>query len=255
MSGWTAIVLAGSRPGRDPLADAFGTDLKALIPVAGTPMVRRPVEALLGSDWIGRVLVVAQQPDRIAEALPSDSRLSVSASGETIASTIQSVCSDRSLQWPVLITTADHALLDGKMIDEFCRRSSRSDISIGLVERKRFRRRFPDNRRTWIKFRGGAYSGANLFQLRSTRSLAAIELWRSVEQDRKKGWRLLLALGPVVMLGAILRLLTLEAVMHRVSTRLGLAIRAVALRNPLAAVDVDKPSDHRLVETILQDAS
>ena len=40
--GWTAIVLAGSRPGTDSFAAQHGTDLKALIPVAGTPMVRRP---------------------------------------------------------------------------------------------------------------------------------------------------------------------------------------------------------------------
>ena len=47
---YTAIVLAGSRPGRDAFAEQFGTDLKALIPVAGEPMVRRPVRALLASE-------------------------------------------------------------------------------------------------------------------------------------------------------------------------------------------------------------
>ena len=35
---YTAIVLAGSRPGRDAFAETFGTDLKALIPVGGEPM-------------------------------------------------------------------------------------------------------------------------------------------------------------------------------------------------------------------------
>jgi len=32
---YTAVVLAGSRPGRDALAEGFGAVLKALIPVAG----------------------------------------------------------------------------------------------------------------------------------------------------------------------------------------------------------------------------
>ena len=55
---YTAIVLAGSRPGRDAFAESFGTDLKALIPVAGEPMVRRPVRALLvGRPDSGLVLV------------------------------------------------------------------------------------------------------------------------------------------------------------------------------------------------------
>lgn len=251
MSGWTAVVLAGSRPGRDRFAERHGTDLKALIPVAGVPMVRRPVEALLASEWIGRVLVVAQQPERIAEALPADPRLSVAASCDTIAATLEAICADPSIGWPLLVTTADHALLTPPMIDDFCRRSSRSDISMGLVERRALSKRLPDARRTWIRFRGGAYSGANLFQLRTPKSASAIGLWRAIEQDRKKTWRLLWTLGPSLFLGSALRLLTLDKVMHRISNRIGLAIRAVQMRDPLAAVDVDKESDHQLAEAIL----
>ena len=67
---WTAIVLAGSRPGRDPFAEQFGTDLKALIPINGEPMVRRPVRALLHSGKVGQILVLSQSPDRIAAVLP-----------------------------------------------------------------------------------------------------------------------------------------------------------------------------------------
>ena len=75
MKGWTAIVLAGSRPGRDDFAAQYGTDLKALIRVGGLPMVVRPVNALLLSPQILAVSVLAQQPDRIAKALPGNSRM------------------------------------------------------------------------------------------------------------------------------------------------------------------------------------
>ena len=70
-----AIVLAGSRPGSDPLAGAFATDLKALVPVAGKPMVRWPVEALLAAERFSQVRVLAQEPERIGEALPAHNRL------------------------------------------------------------------------------------------------------------------------------------------------------------------------------------
>ena len=72
---YTAIVLAGSRPGRDAFAEQFGTDMKALIPVGGEPMVRRPVRALLASAKVSQILVLSQTPDRIAEAIPGDRRL------------------------------------------------------------------------------------------------------------------------------------------------------------------------------------
>ncbi len=88
MKRWTALLLAGSRPGTDPLAAAHGVDLKALIPVGGVPMVARPAAALLSSPDIAAVRVLAQQPDRIAAALPHDPRLSVIESGATIAARI-----------------------------------------------------------------------------------------------------------------------------------------------------------------------
>jgi GTP:adenosylcobinamide-phosphate guanylyltransferase len=247
----TAIVLAGSRPGKDAFAASHGTDLKALIPVAGEAMVRRPVAALLESDRIAGVRVLAQQHERIAAALPSDPRLTVGTSGKTIAATLEALCNDPATQWPMLLTTADHALLDAAMVEDFCARSADADIAIAVVERRALLARLPSTRRTWIRFRGGAYSAANLFLLRSPRVAPAIALWRSVEQDRKKGWRLLWALGPALFLGSVLRLLTLDQALKRIGGKLGLDVRAVPMANPLAAVDVDKPDDHALVEAIL----
>lgn len=249
------MVLAGSRPGGDPFAARFGTDLKALIPVAGGPMVRRPVAALLASDQIANVSVLAQAAQRIGAVLPADPRLTVRASGGTIAATLLALCDDPDTRWPLLVTTADHALLDGAMIAEFCARAAGVDLAIAVVERRGLIARLPQSKRTWIAFRGGAYSGANLFALGSPEVARAIALWRAVEQDRKKGWRLLLALGPTLLLGAALRLLTIDQAAVRIGRRLGLAIRAVPMSDPLAAVDVDKLSDHQLVEAILAERS
>ena len=251
MTGWTAIVLAGSRPGKDTFAKAHGTDLKALIPIAGEPMVRRPVMALLSSERFTAVRVLTQQPERIAAVLPADPRLTVEPSGDTIAATLEAVCNDPATTWPLLVTTADHALLDGGMIDDFCGQAAGADIAIAVVERKALMRRLPETRRTWIRFKGGAYSGANLFMFRSPKVVPAIALWRGVEQDRKQGWRLLLAMGPALFLGAGLRLLTLDQALRRIGRKLNLDIRAVEMADPLAAVDVDKPDDHRQVEAIL----
>ena len=251
MTGLTAIVLAGSRPGKDTFAELHGTDLKALVPVAGEPMVRRPVAALLASERIGHVIVLAQQPERIGSALPADPRLEVKASAGTIAATLAAMCEDPSVDWPLLVTTADHALLDAAMIDDFCTRAGSADIALAVVEKRALMRRLPATRRTWIGFRGGSYSGANLFLLRSPGTAPAIALWRGVEQDRKKGWRLLSLLGPAFLLGAVLRLLSLEQAARRIGRKLGLEVKAVVMADPLAALDVDKPDDHRLVEAIL----
>ena len=249
---WTAIVLAGSRPGTDPFAAAHGTDLKALIPVAGIPMVARPVQALLSAPDIGLVRVLTQQPNRIADVLPGDNRLTLEASGATIASTLDAILSDPATSFPLLVTTADHALLDPGMIADFCSKAEGADVAIGMVERQALMARLPETKRTWLAFRGGAYSGANLFAFGSSKAAKAVALWRSVEQDRKKGWRMIAALGPALLLGAVLRLRTLDQTLTSVGRRLGLSIRKVELSNPLAAVDVDKSADHELVTAIVE---
>ncbi len=249
---WTAIVLAGSRPGRDDFAESHGTDLKALIAVGGVAMVARPVGALLAAPEIGAVRVLAQQSERIAAVLPDDPRLSVEISGGTIASTLEALLTDRNTSFPLLVTTADHALLDTAMIADFCASAAGADLAIGLVERRALDARLPQTKRTWIRFRGGAYSGANLFAFASPDAGRAVALWRGVEQDRKKGGRMIATLGPFVLIGALLRLLTLDQTLKRIGKRLGLAIRKVELANPLAAVDVDKPADHDLVTAILE---
>jgi GTP:adenosylcobinamide-phosphate guanylyltransferase len=247
---YTAIVLAGSRPGRDAFAEQYGTDLKALIQVAGEPMVRRPVRALLAAEDIREVIVLSQTPERIADVLPDDPRVDVRKSKATIATTMLDLCFDKQTRWPLLITTADHALLDTGTVDEFLAYAE-GDIAVGVVEQQILLKRFPGAKRTWLKFRGGAYTGANLFALKTPKSAAGIELWRSVEQDRKKGWRIVALLGPVVLLGTALRLLTIDAVLARLGRGLGLKVTAVRLTNPLAGVDIDKAGDHELAEAII----
>jgi len=247
---YTAIVLAGSRPGRDPFAAQFGNDIKALVAVAGEPMVRRPVRALLASANVRRVVILSQAPDRIADVIPKDARIGFRKSAATIAQTMLAICRDPETRWPLLVTTADHALLDASIVDEFCSGAAGADLAVGVVERGVLMRRFPHAERTWLKFRGGAYTGANLFALASPRVSPAIKLWRSVEQDRKKGWRLIALVGPVMLLGAALRLASIDNVLARLGRKIGLSIKAVRLSNPVAGVDVDKPADHTLAEEI-----
>jgi GTP:adenosylcobinamide-phosphate guanylyltransferase len=248
---YTAIVLAGSRPGRDPFAEQFGNDIKALIAVAGEPMVRRPVRALRDSECVAHVMVLSQTPERIADVIPSSWHVVVRPSRGTIAETLLEICLNSETRWPLLVTTADHALLDKGIVHEFCAGAWGADLAIGVVERDTLIKRFPEAERTWLKFRGGSYTGANLFALASPKVAGAIELWRSVEQDRKKGLRLISVAGPFLLVGVLLRLLSIDSVLARLGRKLGISVKAVRLSNPVAGVDVDKPADRTLVEDVL----
>lgn len=251
MTRWTTVLLAGSRPGGDPLSRSLGVDYKPLLPVAGEPMVLRPLRALLAAPEVGEVLVLTQQPERLAPILPTDSRVRLAPSGDTIASTLTDLLADPATHFPLLVTTADHALLTPAMIAEFVGASVGCDLALGVVSRTAMLARFPDAQRTWITVGGEGYSGANLFALNTPEAARGVERWRAIEQDRKKGWRVLLQLGLPLLLGAVLRVRDLNQTMSALGRKLGLDARAVVLSDPLAAIDVDKPADHRLVSAII----
>lgn len=250
-TGWTAIILAGQRPGVDPLADAFGETCKALVPVGGRPMVARVVETILSVPAFSKVVVLCQQPEAIEAVLPADPRLTYVESQSGISQSILNVAGSDAAPWPLFVTTADHPLVSHAMIEMFLEASHKADVAVGMVERATILAAYPDNKRTWIKLSGGAWSGANLFALSSEAARRALTLWVRAEKDRKQLFKLFWHFGPIIALRAITRTISLQDGIAALGRRLGLNARAVALPFAEAAIDVDKPSDHQLVEQIL----
>ena len=248
---WSAIILAGQRPGVDPLASHFGETYKAMVPVASVPMLARVAGTLLKVPEIGRIIVLGQEPEALRPALPSDKRISLMVSGRGISDGVRSVAGTTDAPWPVLVTTADHPLLTVEIVTQFIKGAGVNDVAVGMVERRTLLAQYPDNTRTWRHFWGGAYSGANLFALTSDKSRAALALWAEAEADRKKQLGLLLHFGLPLALRAITRTISLQDGLARAGKRLGLIASAVILDQAEAAIDVDKLSDHVLVERIL----
>ena len=258
MTGLTALLLAGSRPGTDPLAAHFGVPLKALVPIAGEAMLSRVARTLVDHPAIARVIMLAQDPAALTDHadtrwLEGHPAILFEPAGASVSGAILDAVERHPEAYPFLVTTADHPLLDAAMLDAFLTpaRAAGTDIAVGLVERRVLVAAYPGNRRTWLRFRGGAYSGANLFLLATPPALAALRLWRGIEQQRKKGRAVIGAFGPLILLGVGLRLLTLRGALRRAGRRLGLTATAVEIPIAEACIDVDKPADHALASAIL----
>ena len=85
----------------------------------------------------------------------------------------------------------------------------------------------------------------------SLKSVFALDLWADAEQDRKKAWRLFLHFGLRLASRALTRTIGLRRALDLAGKRLGLEARLVEMSDPVAAIDVDKLSDHMLAEKIL----
>ncbi|KQS04806.1 cobalamin biosynthesis protein CobY [Sphingomonas sp. Leaf357] len=247
---FNALILAGSRGGVDPVAEYAGVGDKAMIEIGGRTMLARVADAVRGAGAV-RIVVVASAP--VVRRHAEDLGLEVidAAAGP-------SASAGRGfdlLGAPLLVTTADHALLESDWVNRFVADvPGDADVAVLLARRDTIEQAVPETRRTYLRFADGAWSGCNLFYLATPRAASAITLWQSVESDRKRPWRIVRRLGPTLLLRYLLGRLTLAAGLAQIGKLAG--VRAAMVPSPfgLAAVDVDKPADLDLVRRLVGDA-
>jgi GTP:adenosylcobinamide-phosphate guanylyltransferase len=251
---WTAIVLAAGRGPNDPMAKAFGVSHKCALPVNGVPMLRRVVNALQESRSIASIAISVESPAIVREALAEkESGVSVIPS-ENSAPLSAIVAIKKNATFPVLVTTADHALLTPEMVDYFCEHAqlNGADFSAGIARAEVIMKAYPQSVRTFFRFGKDRVSGCNLFAIANENGLRILEKWQFLEQSRKKPWRLVAAFGSLALIRFAVGALSLDGAFSVVSKRLGVTARPVLMPFAEAAIDVDKSSDLELAEAILK---
>jgi GTP:adenosylcobinamide-phosphate guanylyltransferase len=258
-ASFTAIILAGKRPGMDPVAEAAGVACKSFAPVGGRPMVHRVLDALADSRQVGRRILCGPAESLILQERELKARLQSGEIKWIDSHPTPSLSTYRALQAfpsskPMLVTTADHAMLTPQIVDFFCDEASRlsCDLAVGLTAYDAVVAKFPETRRTAIRFKDGAYSGCNLFGFLNPRSDRAAQFWRQIEQDRKKPLRMMRILGWRTIVRYLLRRITLDNGLEELSNKMQINISAVLLPFPQAAIDVDTVDDWHFVESLVQ---
>ncbi|HEX8620336.1 MAG TPA: nucleotidyltransferase family protein [Allosphingosinicella sp.] len=255
MGEWTAIVLAGRRPGEDGFAAAHGVAAKALIRAGGEPMLGRVARTLLASPSIGPIVILAQDARSLLAGelgwMANEPRIATAEAGDGISASVGALAGTEAAPWPVLVTTADHPLLRPEMVETFIAGAQGADSAFAMVERSVVEGLHPDTRRTWLKAADGHYSGANLFALMTPAAKLGTDFWARAEKDRKSPLKMLRTLGPVIFLRAVTRTISLREAAERAGRKAGIRLKAVPLPFAEAAIDVDKPADLELAERIL----
>lgn len=244
---FSALVLAGSRPGGDPLAGTEGKPHKALIEIEGRPLLERVVTALR-EGGAGRIAVSCNDPGVAELAGQLNTQVLPTGTGPSESAAIGFA----KLGAPMLLTTADHALLHGDWVRQLVEDTPpEADIGVMLARRERVEKALPHSRRTYLRFADGQWSGCNLFFLRTPAAQAAIDTWQAVESDRKRPWRIARRLGLATLASYLLGKLTLAESIARLGRQVGIDARLVEAADGLAAVDVDKPQDLADIRALL----
>jgi CMP-N-acetylneuraminic acid synthetase len=252
--------LAGRRGPDDPLARDAGAPHRALLELGGQPMLERVVETLASVPAVAGIAISTDDPDLLrgpaggglGQRIASGELALVPSEGSVSRSVLAGLDAFPPDE-PVLLTTADHALLTREMVEHFLAAATTTgaDLALALVSERCIRERFPETQRTYLPFQGERFSGANLFALRTRRGRRAIEFWTRAEGFRKRPWRLVSVFGPTTLLLFLLRRLTLEAALARASRVIGAEVKPVVMPFAEAAIDVDKLADYELVKEVL----
>ncbi|MCL5775976.1 nucleotidyltransferase family protein [Limibaculum sp. FT325] len=243
---WTALILAGSRGPADPVAQAAGVSHKAFAEVAGRSMIGRVAEALAAAG-IGRILVSIEPG---APALPAGlERLDAAPSpARSVGAALAAAPT------PLLVTTADHPLLTSAMVADFLAGAGAAgaDVCAGVAVRAVVEAAGNPARRTYLRFRDAEVSGCNLFALNTPRAAQAVAFWKRLEAERKRPWKMALAIGPATLAAYAAGWLTMAGAARALGRAAGCTAALVTLDHAEAAHDVDKPADLAFAEARLR---
>jgi GTP:adenosylcobinamide-phosphate guanylyltransferase len=256
---FTVLLLAGRRGAADPVAQHAGVSHKILVPVAEVPMIVRVVRSLRAVPRVKRIVVSVDDPT-ILNGLPEIRTLIAvgvmsvhHAQGRSPSESVLQYLTGQTVHEPLIITTADHPLLTGEMVEHFraAVAASEADVVVGVVAASLFRMQYPESKRSFIPLRGESFCGTNLFALRTPRAAAAAAFWHHAGQFRKRPWRLISTFGLTNLTLLALRRLDLAAAIPRVARVLGASVEVVQMPFAECAIDVDSLNDLATASRIL----
>lgn len=242
----SVLILAGQREGVvDPLCAAADVERKAIIPILGKPMLNYVLEALTATKLTAPYHISGFEADY-------DARLMQSPAAPGPAGSAYAALTD-GISFPCLVTTCDHPLLTAEMIEIFVSKAHKSggDFCVGLAPKSVIQPAYPETKRTYWKFSDTPVSGCNLFYIANEKGLAVIEFWKEAQHLRKQPLKLARMIAWGLVAKYLTRRLTLAEAFNYVSKRLNITAAPILIPIAEAAIDVDKPSDKELVESIL----
>lgn len=252
-----AIVTAGGKNlPDDPLYELTGVEKKALISLAGRPMIGWVVDALACSGLVEHIVIVGLKPDEVD--FGDAPAYFVDSTGEMIDNILAALERLKEINPSVkkiLLSSSDIPLITPEIVRGFVEEcgSQEADTYYAIVEEKTMETRFPGSKRTFVPFKGGRYSGGDIFLVDVVASEANIDLFRSLSGSRKNYLNQARMLGFGFIIRFLLRMMTVYEATERVRKTLKLNARVVDTRFAELGMDLDKPYQYEIIKAALEE--
>jgi GTP:adenosylcobinamide-phosphate guanylyltransferase len=246
-----AIVTAGGipQPG-DPLYVYSNGDSKALIDVAGKPMVQWVLDALSDSKEVDNVILIGLTPK---SGLTCKKPLYfISNQGRMLANIVTGVNKAIELNKKteyVLLVSSDIPALKGEMVDWLVDTTmqTRDDIYYGVCPRDVMETRFPTSHRTYTKLKDIQVCGADINIIHISMTTDHLDTWEKLIGNRKSPLASAAVIGWDTLFLLFTRQVTLQELVVKASRRIGVKGRVIIWDQAEACMDVDKPHQLEIV--------
>ena len=246
-----AIVIAGGIPRpEDPLYTYSHGDSKALIDVAGKPMVQWVLDALGNAKQVDHVIIIGLSPKSgITCKKPI---YYVSNQGRMLANIVAGV--DKALELNkrnkyVLVVSSDIPTLKSEMVDWLVKTcmETKDDLYYGVCPKDVMEARFPGSKRTYTHLKDMDVCGADINLTHVRMATEHLDMWESLIGSRKSPLKQAGIIGFGTLFALFTRRLTLEDAVKRVGDRIGIKGRAIVWPYAEPCMDIDKPSQLELL--------
>jgi molybdopterin-guanine dinucleotide biosynthesis protein A len=251
-----AVVTAGGIPQPDERLYAYTKgESKAMVDVAGKPMIQWTLDALSGAKNVDNVIITGLSPKSNLTCKKPLHYLS--NQGKMLDNLIAGV--NKSLELNpknkyVLLVSSDIPAIKAEMVDwliNTCMETS-DDIYYGVCRREVMEERYPGSKRTYTKLKDMEVCGADINVVHVRMASEHLDVWNSLIANRKNPVAQAGTMGLDTLYLLLTRQATLQDFVERVSKRIGFKGRAIVWPYAEPCMDVDKPNQLEMMRTDLE---
>ncbi len=249
------IGAGGSYDPDDPLLRHAGTRHKALIPIAGAPMILHVARALVDSGYVAHLIVVGLGAEH-GVPFPMPVTYVPEAGGilENALAGVEALARIIPGAERVMLCSTDIPMITGEMIRYLVDTAlaTGADVCYTAVRRETMEARFPGSGRSFARLRDGQFAGGDVHLANP----AVFDRDRALINDilgaRKNNLKQARMIGLGFLLKFLTRRLTVADGERKAQSILGVPCRVIIVRYAELGMDVDKPHQLDLVRAAME---
>ncbi len=251
-----AVLTAGGIPGvDDPLYSYTKGGPKALLEVAGKPLIQWVLDGLSAAQHVGQVVVVGlDETHGLACKKPMvfvPNQVDMLQNIRVGTLKAQEINPESEY---VLSVSSDIPGITGEMVDWTIDTVLKTDHDMyyNVITRQVMEARYPESNRSFVKLKDAEVCGGDMNVFRISMVTKDEEFWLRLIAARKNIFKQAALVGYGTLILLLLRRLTIETGVARVSKSLGIRGRAVLCPYAEIGMDVDKPHQLEILRADLE---